>query len=245
MCFFRHLPAWRETTKVLAAAGRDPGGGGGGEAEDAARTAAMAADNIILEVAAYPAGLFSPPKTAGEHEHHQQQQGKKLRGEGRRRVVLTAESLWKRRRLMRPKAILSEKPPLTLAGWLERESSDVNSPSGTEARDQAGSEEGAAEDGTGHEGPRDEASVGNGSDAGGNGQRGVGRKAQAEALDDLVNMVAFGPIDDRQGRSNGACAHVSVCVLCVRNHFSEGLDCRLGHVNVRLAADLPVNTKRV
>lgn len=172
--------------------------------------AAMAADNVILEVAAYPAGLFSPPDT-GEHEHRQQQ--RKLRGDGRRRVVLTAESLWKRRRLMHPTALLSEKPPLSACGWLERDSSDVNTPPGTESRDQAGdAAEGAAEKGAGHDGPGAEEPVGDGSDAGDIGERGMGRKAQADALDDLVSMVAFGPIDDREGRPKGACIHAPMSV---------------------------------
>lgn len=192
----------------VSSMGRDHGGGGG-EAEDAERIAAMAADNIVLEVAAYPAGLFSPPET-GDYEHQQRQ----LRGEGRRRVVLTAGSLWKRRQLMHPKVVLSESPPLRLSGWLERCNSDVNTLSGTEARDQTGNAESVVEEGAGNvgqgPGPVAEGSVGDGCEARDVSENGMGRKAQEKALQDLVHMVAFGPIGDGEDRRGGAC--MCVCI---------------------------------
>lgn len=205
------------------------GGSGGGEADDAARLAEMAAHNVILEVAAYPAGLFSPPET-GEREHLQ----RNPRAEGRRRVVLTAESLWKRRRSMHPKVFLSEKPPLKLSGWLERDSRDAHAPSGTGAPDQAGNAEGAVEEGAENGKAGAEGSVGDGREAGDVGERGMGRKAQEDALDDLVNMVAFGPVDDREGRPKGALQALwSVWLHC----DLERRDCRLGRINVCFATE--------
>lgn len=194
-----------------SSAGKEYGGGGGGgsgsgsgsEAENVEKIAAVAADSVMLEVAAYPAGIFSPPETE-KHEHQQ----RKLRGEGRRRMVLTAESLWKRRRLMHPEAVLADKPPRTLSGWLERHRNDANTLSDGPVGSQDGQAEGAAQEGAGHVGPRPEpgpgaeGSEGDGREAADTAERGMGRKAQEGALDDLVKMVAFGPIgrgDDQPG----------------------------------------------
>lgn len=118
---------------------------------------------------------------------------------------------------MHPEVFLSEKPPLRLSGWLERQSTDVSTPSGAEAWDQNGSAEGVAEEGAGNAGrgpgPGAEESAGDGREAGGSGEERVGRKAQEGALDDLVNMVAFGPTSGGEDRHRGACRNVLVCVL--------------------------------
>lgn len=224
----------RRPGSPVSSAGKDRGGGGGGdgggaEAEDAARTAAMAADNVILEVAAYPAGLFSPPETGG----HGYQQRRLLSG-GRRRVVLTAESLWKRRRLMHPKEFLSERSPLELSGWLGREKriGNVSTPSGAEAPGPGaeapgltGSAEGVAEAGVRNvgpgRGPGAEGSAGDRSEVGHVGEGGVGRKAQEKAFNDLVNMVAFGPVGDGEDRSGGARMHAWACVCVFMSDFGE------------------------
>jgi len=160
----------------------------------------------VLEVAAYPVGSFLTPET-GEPEHSN---GQQLRREGRRRVVTTADSLWQRRRQMHPDVHLLEKPPPGLAGWLERR---TVVPSASEARDTDGESGNAAEEVTGSEGRGQEVegSTRDGSEVGDSGETRINERVQAAALRDLLNMVAFGPAGDGQGRHEGACVRLQPC----------------------------------
>lgn len=198
------------------------GGGGSGGGKDEKMLEAIAAGNVMLEVTAYPAGLFSPPQQEEQEQQQQQQQHAHLRSVGRRRVVLTVEGLWQRRRLMHPDVNLPDKLPVGAHSWLER---DSGCGSTLAAREEQGEQEeapnqaegdedmadgGAGEGGLGRGSERPE---GDGSEAGNTDERRTKKRAQQEALDDLVDMVAFGPIANGKGRRQGACFEYAVALL--------------------------------
>lgn len=161
---------------------------GGGDA----RVAAIVADNAALEVTAYPALAVLCPSQGPRHTERQ-------------RVILTAESLWQRRRSLHPELMLFDKPPTDLAGWLRGRSLSAET---TRAGAEDGGEDGEAARADGREGQRGGDILGDfGTEVGEGGGREWGRGGVHEALGDLVGMVAFGPpgVADGDGRS----------VLCV------------------------------
>lgn len=196
--------------------------GSGSSEEDAVKLAEIAADNVLLEVIAYPAGQFSAPAEDGERAPG----AKRLRGEGRRRVVLTAEGLRQRRRLLHPSAASSfERPPLGgTKSWSLRHHRDTGDIGGTcqgewiQKGGQRGYGEGeaglekaksgvrnAGRDGeiaTEGQGTVDSGGQGGDTCEGGGGEE-VGNSPR-QALDDLVDMLAIGPSADDEEQAQGA-----------------------------------------
>ncbi|CAM9963332.1 unnamed protein product [Ectocarpus sp. 6 AP-2014] len=178
--------------------------------EDGAKVAAMTAGNVLLEVIAYPAGLSAAPEMDGRQEGRES-----LRREGRRRVILTAESLWQRRRWrrsLRPGVALpwDEPPPEGRpTSWLPRpgKHDDDGFPPIEERRNAARQQ--AEREGEEERWPVPESIQGGEGATASEGEDGDAvreKSAHQQALDDLVDMVAFGPppekTDECQGRSS-------------------------------------------
>lgn len=188
-------------------AGENSSGGGD------ARVAAIVADNAVLEVTAYPALAVLCPS-----------QGH--RPTERQRVILTAESLWQRRRSLHPELVLFDEPPTDLAGWLRGRSASSDT---VRVGAEDGGEDGEAAGAEGQEGQRGGEILGDfGTEVGEGGSREWGRGGAHEALGDLVGMVAFGPpgVADGDGGSgdngcNGTC-YVSMRSEWCPNHGMRG-----------------------
>ncbi|CAM9395424.1 unnamed protein product [Ectocarpus sp. 12 AP-2014] len=200
--------------------------------EDAAKVAAKTAGNVLLEVIAYPTGLSAAPEMDGRQEGRES-----LRREGRRRVILTAESLWQRRRWrrsLRPGVALPWDEPPPEGGptsWLPRpgKRDDDGSPPIEErrksARQQAeGEGEGewrpVPESIQGGEGATASKGGGRGGSEGGGDGDAVGEKsAHQQALDDLVDMVAFGPPSEKTEERQGLSSMAMLLVLVPAQSF--------------------------
>ncbi|CAM9868068.1 unnamed protein product, partial [Ectocarpus fasciculatus] len=200
--------------------------------EDAAKVEAMSAGNVLLEVIAYPTGLSAAPEMLGRQEGRES-----LRREGRRRVILTAESLWqrrRRRRSLRPGVALPWDAPLPEGGptsWLPRPSKrhDDGSPLCEERRNSAGQQ--AEGEGEEERWPVPEAIQGGvgataserggrgGSEGGGDGEEVGEKSAQQQALDDLVGMVAFGPPSEKGDGCHGLSSMAMPLVLLPLQSF--------------------------
>ncbi|CAN0122777.1 unnamed protein product, partial [Ectocarpus sp. 4 AP-2014] len=204
--------------------------------EDAPKVAAMTAGNVLLEVIAYPTGLCAAPEMDGRQGGRES-----LRREGRRRVILTAEGLWqrrRRRRSLRPGvASPSDEPPpeggptswLAPRGKRDHDGSPPIDERRSSARQQAvgkGEEKrwpvreaiqgGEGETASGGEGR-------GGSEGGGDGDAVGEKSAHQQALDDLVDMVAFGPPSEKTDECQGLPSMVMPLVLVSAQSFgSEG-----------------------
>lgn len=216
------LESGRKTKTQVFASSASSGGGetppsvADAPIEDAAKVAAMSAGNVLLEVIAYPTGLCAAPEMVGGHEGRES-----LRREGRRRVILTAESLWQRRRRRRslhPGVALPWDDPPPKGGptsWLPRpgKREDDGSSPGEERRNSARQQvEGEGEE---ERWPVREATQGGegatpnegggrgGSEEGGDGDAVGEKSAHQQALDDLVDMVAFGPPSEKTDGCQG------------------------------------------
>lgn len=154
-----------------------------------ARVAAIAADNIVLEVTAYPVAAVLCPRQGHRHTERQ-------------RVILTAESLWQRRRSLHPELTLFDKPPTDLADWLRGKGTSSETT-------RAGVEDGGGEEGTAREDGQESRRGGERPDRGTEIGEGLDREwgtgGVHEALGDLVGMVAFGPPGIAEG--NGDSGH--------------------------------------
>ncbi|CAN0212521.1 unnamed protein product, partial [Ectocarpus sp. 8 AP-2014] len=190
--------------------------------EDSAKVAAMTAGNVLLEVIAYPTGLSAAPEMDGRQEGRES-----LRREGRRRVILTAESLWqrRRRRSLRPGVVLpwDEPPPEGRpTSWLPRpgKHDDDGSPPIEERRNAARQQ--AEREGEEERWPVPESiQGGEGATAseGGDGDAVREKSAHQQALDDLVDMVAFGPPPEKTDECKGLSSMAMPLVLVPAQSF--------------------------
>lgn len=215
-------PVLQKTKTQVFASSASSGGGGTPPSvadipiEDATKVAAMTAGNVLLEVIAYPTGLSAAPEMDGRQEGRES-----LRREGRQRLILTAESLWQRRRWrrsLRPGVALPWNEPPPEGGptsWLPRPGNrdDDGSPPIEERRNSARQQ--AEREGEEERRPVPEAIQGGegataskgggrgGSEGGGDGHAVREKSAHQQALDDLVDMVAFGPRSEKTDECQG------------------------------------------
>lgn len=142
------------------------------EAAAAATTAVIAAENVVLEVVAFPVGFESQPH------------GLPI---GRQRVAITSQSLWQRRRcLPQENAFPPDTPSTWLADWWGDTVRRERSPS--DVKDGSSKHYNVAGSGVGQQ-------LGEGEETGKASCHGseTGISRARVALDDLVEMLAFGP----------------------------------------------------
>lgn len=162
----------------------------GGNKGDNDEATTIVAENSTLEVVAYPAVLRS-----GE-----------CRRNCRRRVCLTAEGLWQRRRCQRPDVTLLDKLPVGLADWVIPENvSSKTKKKWTE--DGGGDPEKLVVSETSERGE----GLGVTAKFGGMVDSGAEKGRVHGALDDLVRMVAFGPATGVDGKDQSVCEQAFTC----------------------------------
>lgn len=169
ICFVRRskvfVSSCRSASGTSATSAPKGSSGGGDKPKHTSDEASVfAANNSTLEIVAYQ--VFA----CGLGRRHSRRQ----------RVVLTAESLWQRRRCLHPDATLIDRPPLEPTDWLIRDTEYLKA-----QRTEKGNGTGEIRaDGNG---------LGGEPNVPVDGHRGGGRKGVAhKALEDIVKMVTFG-----------------------------------------------------